>query len=67
MAKPFDPKQIVTVQELASSTMLEIEASRELLLEKEIIKEDEFIALYMYKKLTREMEAKGEGRRREVA
>jgi hypothetical protein len=39
--------------------MLEIEASRELLLEKVIIKEDEFIALYMYKKLTREMGAKG--------
>jgi len=59
LAKPLDPKEGVTVQELASSNMLEIEASRELLLEKVIIKEDEFIALYMYKKLTREMGAKG--------
>ncbi len=47
LAKPLDPKEIVTVQELAISNMLEIEASRELLLEKVIIKEDEFIAMYM--------------------
>ncbi|MCK5554360.1 MAG: hypothetical protein KAJ09_14510 [Deltaproteobacteria bacterium] len=55
MAKPLDPKEIVTVQELAISNMPQIEAFRELLLEKGIIKEDEFIAMYMYKKRNREV------------
>ena len=53
MAKPLDPKEIVTVQEIAISNMLEIEALRQLLFEKGIISEDEFIA--KYKKLDREM------------
>jgi hypothetical protein len=34
MAKPLDPKEIVTVQELAISNMLEIAALRELLFQK---------------------------------
>jgi hypothetical protein len=33
MAKPPDPKEIVTTQELAISNMLEIEAMRQLLFE----------------------------------
>jgi len=33
MAKPLDPKEIVTVQELALSNKLEIEALREFLFE----------------------------------
>ena len=37
MAKPFDPKEIVTLQEIAISNMLKIEALRELLFEKGII------------------------------
>jgi hypothetical protein len=55
MATPLDQKEIVTVQELAISNMLEleIEALRELLFEKGIITEKEFIA--KYKKLDREM------------
>jgi len=44
MAKPLDPKEIVTIQELAISNMLEIAALRELLFEKGIISKDEFIA-----------------------
>lgn len=51
MAKPLDPKEIVTVQELAVSNLLEIEALRQLLLEKGIITEEEFID--KYKKLDR--------------
>ena len=47
MAIPLDPKQIVTVQEIAISNMLEIEALRQLLFEKGIITEDEFIAKYL--------------------
>jgi len=53
MTKPLDPKEIVTVQELAVSNMLEIEAMRQLLFEKGIITEEEFIA--KFKKLDREM------------
>jgi hypothetical protein len=49
-------KEIVTVQELAISNMLEIEAMRQLLFEKGVISEDEFIA--GYKKLDREMKEK---------
>jgi len=58
MAKPLDPKQIVTVQELAISNTLEIEALRQLLFEKAIITEEEFVA--RYKKLDREMKERGE-------
>lgn len=36
MATPLHPKEIVTVEELAISNMLEIGALRELLCEKEI-------------------------------
>jgi hypothetical protein len=43
-AKPRDQKEIVTIQELAISNMLEIKAMRELLFEKGIMTEDEFIA-----------------------
>ena len=57
IAKPLGPKQIVTVQELAVCNMLEIEALRQCLFEKEIISEEEFIA--RYKKLDREMKEKG--------
>ena len=56
MATPLDPKEIVTVQELAVSNMLEIEALRQLLFEKGIITKDEFIA--KFKKLDREMKEK---------
>jgi len=44
MAIPLDPKQIVTVKELAIPTMLEIEALRQLLFEKGIITKDEVVA-----------------------
>jgi len=56
MATPLDPKEVVTVQELAISNMLEIEALRQLLFEKGIITEEEFIR--RYKKLSREMKEK---------
>jgi hypothetical protein len=56
VAIPLDPKQIVTVQELAISNMLEIGALRELLFEKGIIGEEEFID--KYKKLHQEMKEK---------
>ncbi|MFX0202056.1 MAG: hypothetical protein ACFFCW_38585 [Candidatus Hodarchaeota archaeon] len=56
MATPLDPKEIVTVQELAISNMLEIEALRQLLFEKGIITEEEFIERYA--KLTKEMKEK---------
>jgi hypothetical protein len=57
MAKPLDPKEIVTVQELAISNMLEIAALRELLFQKGIITKEELIA--EFKKLDREMKEKG--------
>ena len=57
MAIPLDPKEIVTVQELAVSNMLEIEALRQLLFERGIISKEEFIA--KFKKLDREMKKKG--------
>ena len=63
MAKPLDQKEIVTVQELAISNMLEIETLRELLFEKGIISKDEFIA--KFKELDREMKEKGEREVRE--
>ena len=53
MAIPLDPKQIVTTQELAVSNMLEIETLRQLLFEKGIITEEEYID--RYNKLDREM------------
>ncbi len=56
MAKPLDPKEIVTVQELAVSNMLELETLRQLLFEKGIISEEEFID--RFKKLDREMKEK---------
>jgi len=56
MAIPLDPKEIVTVQELAISNMLEIEALKQLLFEKGIITEDEFIE--RYKQLSKEMKGK---------
>ena len=60
MAKPLDPKQIVTTQELAISNMLEIETLRQLLFEKGIITKEEFVA--RYKKLDREMKERKGGR-----
>ena len=56
MTKPLDPKQIVTTQELAISNMLEIEALRQLLFEKRIKTEKEFIA--KFKTLNKEMREK---------
>jgi len=57
MAIPLDPKEVVTVQELAISNMLEIETLRQLLFEKGVITEDEFLS--KFKKLDREMKEKG--------
>ncbi len=57
MATPLDPKEVVTVQELAVSNMLEIETLRQLLFEKGIISEDEFIS--KFKQLDRKMKKKG--------
>ena len=42
MAKPLDPKEIVTVQKLAVSNMLELETLSQLLFEKGIIGEEGF-------------------------
>jgi len=42
MAKPLDPKEIVTVQELAVCNMLELETLSQLLSEKGIIGEEDF-------------------------
>jgi hypothetical protein len=52
----FNPKEVVTVQELAVSNMLELETLRQLLFEKGVITQDEFIA--KFKKLDREMKEK---------
>jgi hypothetical protein len=52
----LDPKEIVTVQELAIFNMLEIEALRQLLFEKGVISQEEFIE--RYKRLDREMKEK---------
>ena len=41
MAKPLHPKEIVNVQQLAISNMLEIEALRELSFERGIIPEEQ--------------------------
>jgi hypothetical protein len=57
MAKPFDQKEIVTVQELAISNMLENAAFRELLFENGIITKEEFLA--EFHELDREMKEKG--------
>jgi hypothetical protein len=58
MATPLDPREVVTIQELAISNMLELETLRQLLFEKGIISEEEFIA--KFKKLDREMKEKRE-------
>lgn len=58
MTIPLDPKEIVTVQELAISKMLEIETLRQLLFDKGVITKDEFIA--KFKKRDREMEEERE-------
>jgi hypothetical protein len=55
-ARPLDQKEIVTVQELVLSNMLEIVALRELLFEKGIISKEKFLA--EFKKLDREMKEK---------
>jgi hypothetical protein len=57
MAIPLDSKEIVTVQELAVSNMLEIGAMRELLFGKGIISEEEFVT--KFRKLDRETKEKG--------
>ena len=57
MVTPLYPKEIVTVQGLAVSNMLELEALRQLLFERGIISKKEFIA--RFKKLDREMKEKG--------
>jgi hypothetical protein len=57
MAKALDPKEIVTVQELAICNMLEIETLRQLLFEEGIITEKEFID--RYGKLSREIKERG--------
>ncbi len=56
MAKPLDSKEIFITQELAIFKMLEIKALIQLLFEKGIISEEEFIA--KFKKLDREMKEK---------
>jgi hypothetical protein len=43
-ATPLNPKEIVTIQELAISNMLEFEALRQLLFQKAIIAGEESIA-----------------------
>lgn len=43
MAKPLDPKQIVTTDEIVITNMVEISALIELLMEKGIIKKDELM------------------------
>ena len=43
MVTPLDPKQITTTQELALCNMLEIEILGQLLFEKGVIIEEEFI------------------------
>ena len=53
----IDPKEIVTVQELALSNMLKIEALIELQVENGIIKKDELMD--KLKGLDREMKEKG--------
>jgi hypothetical protein len=57
MPKPLDPKEIVTVQELAVSNMLELATLRELLFQKGVITKEEFLA--EFKKLDKEMKEKG--------
>jgi hypothetical protein len=58
IAIPCDPKQIVTMEELAISNVLEQETLRELPLEKEIITEVEFVS--RFEKLDRQQKAKRE-------
>ncbi|MDH5386639.1 MAG: hypothetical protein OEY18_18210 [Candidatus Aminicenantes bacterium] len=56
MAIPLDPKEFVTVQGLAISNMLEIEALIELLVDKGIVTKEEVLA--KCRKLDREMKEK---------
>ena len=56
MAKPLGPKEVAAVQELAVSTMLEIGALRQLLFEKGIITEQEFLT--RFERLSIEMKQK---------
>jgi hypothetical protein len=53
MAKPLSQKEIVTTQQFAISTMLEIESLIALLVEKGIITTEELMA--KFKKLDRKM------------
>ncbi len=43
MAKPLDPKEIVTTEEIVITNMVEISALIELLMEKGIITQDELM------------------------
>ena len=43
MAKPLDPREMVTIQEIAISSMYEIEALIELLTEKGVITTEELL------------------------
>ncbi len=43
MAKPLDPKEIVTTEEIVITNMVEISALIELLMEKGIITQDEMM------------------------
>jgi hypothetical protein len=56
MAIPLNPKEIVTVQDLGVSNMLEIAVLRELLFEKGIKNKEEF--LVEFKKLDRTIKGK---------
>ena len=49
MGKPLDPKEVVTVQELVISNMLEIEALGELLFEKGIVRNVKKLAYFVAK------------------
>jgi hypothetical protein len=60
MAKPLDPKEIVTTQELTISNMVEIEALRQLLFEKGIINEEDCIV--RFKKLDWDMKKRGKSK-----
>ena len=59
MAIPLDPKEVVTVRELAISNMLELETLRQLLFEKGIITEGEFLT--RFERLRIEMKQKRGG------
>jgi len=55
MAKPLDTKEIVTIQEIAISNMLEIEALIKILMEKGAVSKEELVgktSVFGLKKLT---------------